>query len=42
MVISKEKQIEYWRSSAEDNLETAQLLTESDKTVEGLFFAALR
>ena len=40
-MINKQKQIEYWRSSAEDNLETAVLLIESGKTVEGLFFSHL-
>ena len=40
-MINKEKQIEYWRSSAADNLETAVLLIENNKTVEGLFFCHL-
>ena len=40
-MINKEKQIEYWKSSAEDNLETAAMLIESGKTIEGLFFCHL-
>lgn len=40
-MINKEKQVEYWRSSAVDNLETAALLIDSGKTVEGLFFCHL-
>ncbi len=40
-MINIEKQIDYWKSSAEDNLETAVLLIESDKTIEGLFFCHL-
>lgn len=40
-MINTAKQIEYWKNSAGDNLETAEILIESGKTVEGLFFCHL-
>jgi HEPN domain-containing protein len=35
------KQVEYWRSGAVDNLETAEILLEKGKRLEGLFFCHL-
>ncbi len=35
------KQIEYWRSGAIDNLDTAGILIEKGKLLEGLFFCHL-
>jgi HEPN domain-containing protein len=40
-MINVDKQIEYWRGSAESDIETALLLIQSSKTVEGLFFCHL-
>ncbi len=40
-MINVEKQVEYWRSSAESNIDTARLLIDNGKTVEGLFFCHL-
>jgi len=36
-----EKQIEYWINSAESDLETARILIENNKPLEGLFFCHL-
>ena len=35
------KQLAYWRSGAVDNLETAEILIEKGKLMEGLFFCHL-
>ena len=35
------KQIEYWQNGAVDNLETAEILIENGKLIEGLFFCQL-
>ena len=35
------RQIEYWRSSAISNLETAEILVASGKYIEGMFFCHL-
>lgn len=35
------KQIKYWRDGAVDNLETAEILIEKGKRLEGLFFCHL-
>jgi HEPN domain-containing protein len=40
-VIDIEKQISYWKKGADSDIETAEVLIESNKTVEGLFFCHL-
>lgn len=40
-MLSVEKQIEYWKSGAESNMETAEILIKNNKYVEGLFFCHL-
>jgi len=40
-VINKVKQIEYWRSIAENDIETASILITSGKFIEGMFFCHL-
>jgi len=39
--INLEKQIEYWISTAESDIETAEILIEKDKLLHGLFFCHL-
>ena len=41
MVFNIEKQIEYWKSGAESDLETADILIQNKKYVQGLFFCHL-
>jgi HEPN domain-containing protein len=40
-MINIDRQIEYWRSGSESNLETSAVLFANAKTVEGLFFCHL-
>jgi len=40
-MINTEKQIEYWRSGALDDLETAKVLIDKNRLVHGLFFCHL-
>lgn len=40
-MINTEKQIEYWKSGAFDDLETAKVLIEKTRFVHGLFFCHL-
>jgi HEPN domain-containing protein len=40
-MINIARQIEYWRSSAISNLETAEILVASGKYIEGMFFCHL-
>ena len=40
-MIKVEKQIEYWVNSAQDDLETAGILIEKEKFLQGLFFCHL-
>lgn len=41
MVFNIEKQIEYWKSGADSDLETAEILIQNKKFVQGLFFCHL-
>ena len=41
VMINLDKQIEYWRSGSESNLETSVVLFANAKTIEGLFFCHL-
>ena len=41
MAINIEKQIEYWKSGAVSDLETAEILIQNKKFVQGLFFCHL-
>lgn len=41
MVFNIEKQIEYWKSGADSDLETAEILIQNNKFVQGLFFCHL-
>jgi len=40
-MINIAKQIEYWRTTAESDVETAEILINSRKYVEGMFFCHL-
>lgn len=40
-MIDKQKQIDYWISSANSDLETAELLIKNNKLLHGLFFCHL-
>jgi HEPN domain-containing protein len=40
-MINIERQIEYWRKTAESDIDTAKILTQSGKYVEGMFFCHL-
>jgi HEPN domain-containing protein len=40
-MINVPKQIEYWRNTAESDIETASILINSGKYVEGMFFCHL-
>ena len=40
-MIEINKQIDYWKTSAESNIETAELLINGNKYIEGLFFCHL-
>jgi len=40
-MINTEKQIEYWRTGALDDLETAKVLIDKNRLVHGLFFCHL-
>ena len=40
-MVNIEKQIEYWRSSANSNIETAEILLTNGKFIEALFFCHL-
>lgn len=40
-MIKVEKQIEYWANSAQDDMETADILIEKEKFLQGLFFCHL-
>lgn len=40
-MINIEKQIEYWVNSAQDDMETAGILIEKEKFLQGLFFCHL-
>jgi HEPN domain-containing protein len=40
-MINKGRQIEYWRSSSENDIDTASILVESGKYLEGMFFCHL-
>jgi HEPN domain-containing protein len=40
-MINTERQIEYWKSSAISNIETAEILVASKKYIEGMFFCHL-
>ena len=40
-MINVAKQIEYWRSSSENDIDTAALLISSGKFIEGMFFCHL-
>lgn len=40
-MINTEKQIEYWRSGALDDLDTAKVLIDKNRLVHGLFFCHL-
>lgn len=41
MTINIEKQIEYWKSGADNDLDTAEILIQNKKFVQGLFFCHL-
>jgi HEPN domain-containing protein len=41
MAINIEKQIEYWKTGADSDLETAEILIQNKKFVQGLFFCHL-
>src|SRR5690606_35465813 len=41
MAINIEKQIEYWKTGADSDLETAEILIQNMKFVQGLFFCHL-
>ncbi len=40
-MINIEKQIDYWRKTSEDNIETVGILIDNKKYLEGLFFCHL-
>ncbi len=41
MTFNIEKQIDYWKSGADNDLETAEILIQNKKFVQGLFFCHL-
>lgn len=41
MTFNLEKQIEYWKSGADNDLETANILIQNTKIIQGLFFCHL-